>query len=177
MSLLSKKNAAQPKTTVTASDIFFNFSPQAHPGTMPTAQKLKLQTEVIQKMKSSNLDIFKSNPAVKSVQVGHDGEGYDVYHTSQIYTTGAKHSSSVEELAHALSEHDLCLAVSAISPSINSTTLSMLDGKTLKDALKANQTSVSLPAGEKGHMVVSWKKQGGLNWISSVDFHWYNKKD
>ena len=63
MSLLSRKNAAQPKTTVTASDVFFNFSPQAHPGTMPTAQKLKLQTEVIQKMKSSNLDIFKSNHA------------------------------------------------------------------------------------------------------------------
>ena len=175
MSLLSRKNTAQPKTAVTASDIFFNFSPQTHPGTMPTAQKLKQQTEVIQNMKSSNLDIFKSNPAVKSVQKGHDGQEYDVYHTSQIYTAGAKHSSSVEELAHALNEHDLCLAVSAISPSANTTTLSMMDGKTLSNALRENQTSVSLPAGDKGHMVVSWKKQEGLNWISSVDFHWYNK--
>lgn len=170
MSLLSRKSAAQPQTTVTSSDIFFNFSPQTHPANMPTAQKLKQQTDVMEKMKALNLDIFKSNPAVKSVQHGHD-----VYHTSQIYTANNKNSVSVEELAHNLSEYDLCLAVSAISPSTNSTMLAMLDGNNLKNALQANETSVTLPTGQKGHMVVSFQKKNNLHWISSVDFHWYNK--
>lgn len=166
MSLLSRKTSEQPKTAVSSSDVFFNFSPQTHPAAQPTAAKLKTQTGVMEKMKSSCPDLFQSNPGVKSVQ-----QGNEIFHTSQLYASGGKNAVSMEELAHNLSEYDLCLAVSAISPEKNTTTLAMLDANHINEALKTNAEFITLKTGERGHMVVSFQKKNGLHWIKSIDYH------
>lgn len=172
MSLLrsnsSRRAVQQPQ--VVSSDMYFNMMPQTHPGMTPTADKLKVQQTVIANMRKDCSDLFSSNPAVRSHQ--HNTE---IYHTSQLYGT----SISVEELAENMKQYDLCLAISATSPTSRSSTLGMLDTSHLTSE-NLKKGFVKIKTGETGTMVVSFKKgtgnpnaQDGANfhYISSVDYH------
>ena len=79
-------------------------------------------------------------------------------------------SVSVEELAHNLKEHNLCLAVSANMPSAGTTALAMLDASHLTPE-NCRAGHVAVETGTKGSMVVSFQPKGGLHYIKSVDFH------
>ena len=160
MSLLSRK-VQQQGPQVVKSGSFFHITPQTHPGVVSTSESLRVQQTVIGNMQRECADLFSSNSAVKSNQ-----NDQDIYHTSGLYGK----SISVEELRDTMQEFDLSCAVSFSSPSANCTTLSMLDAKHLtKENLRAGY--VSLPAGERGNMVVSFKKHKGKHYIQSVDFH------
>lgn len=81
-------------------------------------------------------------------------------------------SVSVEELAHNLKQHDLCLAVSANMPSAGGGTsaLSMLDATHLTPE-NCRAGHVAVQTGTQGSMVVSFQPKGNLHYIKSVDFH------
>ena len=166
MSLLRKSArpaAAPAPQVVTAKDMYFNIQPQSHPGVVaPTAEKLRVQQHVMGSMQRQCADLFSANPACRSFQ-----HGSEIFHTSQMYGE----SVSVEELAHNLKEHDLCLAISATAPSAGSSALSMLDASHLTpENCLAGQVAVE--TGSKGSMVVSFQKGAkGLHYIKSVDFH------
>ena len=164
MSLLRRQThpaAAQPPQ-VLASDSYFNIQPQQHPASTPSAALLRTQTQVMSNMTKECADLFSVNPGVQSYQ--HNSE---IYHTSQLYGD----SVSVEELAHNLEQHKLCLAVSHTMPASSSTTLAMLDHTHLtEEACRAG--FVSVPTGSKGSMNIALKPgTNGLHYIRSVDFH------
>jgi len=145
-----------------SSDSYFNIQPQQHPATTPSAALLRTQTQVMSNMQKQCADLFSVNPGVQSYQ--HQTE---IYHTSQLYGD----SVSVEELAHNLEQHNLCLAVSHTMPSASTSTLGMLDHTHLTaEACKTGYATVA--TGSKGNMVVSLKPgANGLHYIRSVDFH------
>lgn len=163
MSLLSSKSAARAiqQPQVVTSDMYFNMMPQTHPGVTPTADKLKVQQVVIANMRKECIDLFSSNPAVRSHQ--HSTE---IYHTSQLYGK----SISVEELSENMKQYDLCLAISATSPTSRSSTLGMLDTSHLT-AANLKRGFVKIKTGETGTMVVSFQQDGEVHYISSVDYH------
>lgn len=164
MSLLRRQSApaaAQPPQVV-SSDSYFIIKPQQHPGTTPSAALLHTQTQVLSNMQKQCADLFSLNPAVQSYQ--HNSE---IFHTSQLYGD----SVSVEELAHNMEQHSLCLAVNHTMPSAGSSTLGMLDHTHLTEAA-CRAGFVSIPTGNKGSMNVAFKQgSDGLHYIRSVDFH------
>lgn len=164
MSLI-RRQAATPKQQgpqVVSSDLYFNIQPQTHPGVTPTADKLRAQTQVMSSMQSQCSDLFTANPGVRSFQ-----NGSEIFHTSQLYGE----SVSVEELSHNLHEYNLCLAVSATSPSKSTSTLAMLDCSHMTPEV-LQQGYVKVKTGTKGEMTVSFKPGSkGLHYIHSVDFH------
>lgn len=164
MSLLSRNSssgaAKQPAQVVQQSDLFFSVSPQVHPSMTPTADKLKMQHNVIGKM-TNTCELFAANPGVRSVQPN----GSECYHTSQLYGD----SISCQELAHNLKEYDLCLALSASSPSQQSTVLGMVDTSHLTEA-NYNAGSFTVKTGTRGSMRVNLEKSGNLHFIRSIDY-------
>lgn len=163
MSLLSSK-ARRQQPQVVSSDMFFNFTPQTHPGVVSTSEELKIQQKVIKNMQTACAELFTSNRAVKSEQ-----EGREVYHTSGVYGTG-KNSISMQELKQTMDQFNLACAVSFSSPSVNTSTLAMLDSSHITDEnLKEGQ--VYLEAGDKALMLVSFAKRGKEHYIESVDYH------
>ena len=167
MSLLaSSKRRVTQTPQVVSSETYFNVTPQTHPSVTPTADKLKVQQEVIGNMRKQCSDLFSSNPAVRSHQLSTE-----IYHTSQLYGE----SISLEELADNMKAHDLCLAISATSPDSRSSALAMMDTSHLtKENLDLGY--VKLQKGEGGTMVVSFSKgttaaTNNLHYISSIDFH------
>ena len=162
MSLLSsKKRRQQPQ--VVASDMFFNLTPQKHPGIVSTSEELKIQQKVIGNMQTQCSDTFSSNRAVKSQQ-----NGSQIYHTSGLYGTGSN-SISLEELRKEMTQFNLACSVSFSSPSCQTTTLAMLDASHLSDQ-NLKKGSVRLEAGNRGSMLVSFQKRGGGHWIESIDY-------
>lgn len=163
MSLLSsKKRQQQPQ--VVSSDMFFNLTPQTHPGIVSTSEELKVQQKVIKNMQTECSELFSSNKAVKSEQ-----NGKEVYHTSGIYGQG-KNSISLQELKQTMDQFNLACSVSFSSPSSNTTTLSMMDSSHLSDEnLEAGH--VYLEAGDKALMLVSFSKKGKEHYVESVDYH------
>lgn len=167
MSLLSssrKRGVQAPQ--VVSSETYFNVTPQTHPGTTPTADKLKVQQEIISNMRKECSDLFSANPAVRSHQ--HSTE---IYHTSQLYGQ----SISLEELSDEMKAHNLCLSVSVTHPDSSSSYLSMLDTSHLT-AEHMKKGYVKLPTGDKGVMVVSYTTGNTaatrkLHYISSIDYH------
>lgn len=163
MSLLSSKTRRQ-QPQVVSSDMFFNFTPQTHPGVVSTSEELKIQQKVIKNMQTACPELFSSNRAVKSEQSGRE-----VYHTSGIYGTGTN-SISLQELKQTMDQFNLACAVSFSSPSANSTTLAMLDSSHItEDTLKEGH--VYLEAGAKALMLVSFAKKGNEHYVESVDYH------
>ena len=165
MSMLRRKTAsavsAAPSPQVVSTDLYFNIQPQRHPAVLPTADKLRAQTQVIGAMQKECADLFSGNPGVQSMQ-----NGKQIYHTSQLYGN----SVSVEELTHNMNEYGLCLAVSATMPSKNTNALGMLDTSNLTpENLQKGYARIQI--GTKGAMVVSFKQANGLHYIQSVDYH------
>ena len=162
MSLLSRKQAAQ-QPQVVASDMFFNFTPQTHPGVVSTNEELKVQQRVMNNMQKACSELFTSNRAVKS-----EMDGVETYHTSGLYGTGSN-SISMQELRDNMEQFNLSCSVSFSSPSSNMTTLAMLDASSLSDKI-LDGGSVKLAAGVRGHMLVSFMKKGNEHYIQSVDY-------
>ena len=162
MSVLSRKQTRQ-QPQVVASDMFFNFTPQTHPGVVSTNEELQVQQRVMSNMQKECSELFTSNRAVKS-----EHEGVETYHTSGLYGTG-KNSISVQELRDNMKHFNLSCSVSFSSPSSNTTTLAMLDSSHLTDDI-LNTGSVELQAGERGIMLVSFKQKDSKHYIQSVDY-------
>ena len=163
MSLLSSKRRQQ-QPQVVSSDMFFNFTPQTHPGVVSTSEELKIQQKVIKNMQADCSELFTSNTAVKSEQ-----NGREVYHTRGIYGQG-KNSISLQELKQTMDQFNLACSVSFCSPASNTTTLSMMDSSHLsKENLEAGHAY--LEAGDKAVMLVSFSKKGKEHYIESVDYH------
>ena len=167
MSLLSssRKRASQNQQVV-SSETYFNVTPQTPPGATPTADKLKVQQEIIGNMRKECSDLFSANPAVRSHQLSTE-----IYHTSQLYGQRI----SLEELNDNMKAHDLCLAVSVTHPDSNSSYLSMLDPSHLT-AEHLKRGYVKLQTGDKGVMVVSYSAGNTastrkFHYISSIDYH------
>ena len=164
MSLLARKTTAnvakQPTQVVQQSDLFFTIAPQVHPSVTPTADKLKVQHNVISKMTNA-CELFAANPGVKTTAAC----GAECYHTSQLFGN----SISCEELSHNMSEYGLCLALSASSPSQKSTVLGMVDASHLTNAnFKAGGFTVQ--TGTRGSMHVNVEQVGKLHYVRSIDY-------
>jgi len=164
MSFISSKKRRQQQPQVVSSDMFFNFTPQAHPGVVSTCEELTIQQKVMKNMLTECSGLFTSNKAVKSEQ-----NGREVYHTSGLYGQG-KNSISLQELKQTMDQFNLACSVSFCSPSSNTTTLSMFDSSHITDE-NLKEGRVSLEAGDKGTMLVSFKKSGKEHYVESVDYH------